>query len=114
MQPETKSLIMNIVTGALVLIVVIVGYFVFVRNKEVVSEIVAPSEVTDETIMVGTEINKTFKDLDELKVAVEHTREMLDLPEFKTLNDFSVAIPVEKVGRVNPFIPASWKAVKKE
>lgn len=114
MQPATKSFIINIVTSALVLAIVVVGYFVFIRNKEAVSEIVAPSVVTDETVMVGMEINKTFKDLGDLKVAVEDARTMIDSPVFQTLKDFSVTIPVEKVGRANPFIPASWKAVKKE
>lgn len=114
MQPTTKSFIVNIVTGALVLSVVVVGYFVFIRNKEAVSEIVAPSGITDETIIVGTEINKTFKDLGELKVAVEDARTMIDSSVFQTLKDFSVAIPAEKVGRANPFTPAIWKAVKKE
>lgn len=110
MQPATKSFIVNIITATLVVAVIVVGYLVFVRNREVVSESVAPSETIDKTIMVGTEINKTFKDLGELKVAVEDARTMIGSPVFQTLKDFSVAIPAEKVGRANPFIPASWKA----
>ena len=113
MQPRTKSLIINTITGALVIGIVIAGYIVFVKNKKTVAEIVAPSETIDKTIMMGIEINKTFKDIDELKAAVEGARAMIGSPVFQTLKDFSIVVPAEEFGRENPFIPANWKTNNK-
>lgn len=112
MQQNTKSLIINIATAALVIGVVAVGYIVLTKNKDVAVEIITPSESIDDTIMVGIEINKTFEDLGELKVAVGDARKMIGSPVFKTLKDFSVVVPAEKIGRGNPFTSPSWRTSK--
>ena len=112
MQQNTKSLIINIATAALVIGVVVVGYVVFAKNKDMAVEIATPNESIDDTIMVGAEINKTFEDLDALKDAVEKARKMIGSTVFKTFKDFSVVVPAEKTGRENPFTPPIWRTSK--
>lgn len=103
---------MNIITGALVLGAVAVGYFVFVQKKAettVAPEVVTPSVGIAQTVAVSGEITRTKKELSDLKKAVAASVDVFSSPEFRSLQDFSLQIPEEPIGRENPFVPTDWK-----
>lgn len=107
---QTKTVLVNIVTGVVVVGLLAVGYFVFVKKETLdIGQVAATSLIADETATIGTEINGTVRDLKNLELAVASSTIIFELPEFKNLEDFSVSIPPESVGRENPFVPTGWK-----
>lgn len=113
-QEQTKSLTVNILTAVVVGGVLFVGYFVFLRKEiptvdSVASSVAEVAKIAEETALIGTEIDFTVRDLGELARAVASSNIIFDLPAFKNLQDFSISIPVETVGRANPFVPTEWK-----
>ncbi|MCK9345262.1 MAG: hypothetical protein M0P64_04080 [Candidatus Pacebacteria bacterium] len=113
-QEKIKALIVNIITGAVVLGVIVSAYFVFVKRDisvvgEVATSVADVAKIAEETAMIGTEIDFTVRDLSNLARAVESSNVIFDLPAFKTLQDFTVPIRGESVGRTNPFLPTAWK-----
>lgn len=112
-QEQLKTLLVNIVTGVVILAVLTAGYFVFVKKEDVAtqSDISVPSVKTDAqtTVLVGLEISRTVKVLEELKQSVIDSKKFFDRPEFNNLEDFSVVVPKGEVGRKNPFAPTAWK-----
>lgn len=112
-QEQLKTLLVNIITGVVVLAVLVAGYFVFVK-KEVATTLDdagTPSVKTDAqtTVLVGIEISRTVKVLEELKQSVIDSAEFFNRPEFNNLEDFSVVVLKGEVGRENPFSPTAWK-----
>lgn len=112
-QEQLKTLLVNIVTGVVILSVLVAGYFVFVK-KEVAttqSDTGVPLVKTDAqtTVLVGLEISRTVKVLEELKQSVSDSAKFFNRPEFNNLKDFSVVVPKGEVGRENPFAPTAWK-----
>ena len=113
-QDKIKSLLVNILTAGVIVGVVVVGYIVFTKS-DVVPTVgsSAPSTsvafVAQETAAIGTEIDTTVRDLGELESAVASAAVIFDLPAFKNLEDFSVTVSPENIGRTNPFIPTAWK-----
>lgn len=112
-QEQIKTLLVNVLTAAVVGGVLAVGYFVFIKKDTAVTSTgaSAPSVATiaEETTFIGAEIDSSVQDLKGLERAVASSTVIFDLPAFKNLQDFSVAIPAEAIGRPNPFIPAAWK-----
>lgn len=109
--PQTKKLIINIATIVIVAGILGAGYWVFIKNKEVVQEAIAPSEVKgNQAVAIGVEVDHTFKELANLKQSITTSKNIFNMSAFKNLEDFSVAIPTEPLSRENPFVPASWKA----
>lgn len=109
-QEQIKSLLVNIFTGAVIVGVLIASYFVFLK-PEVVSDnsIASVAVIAEETTSIGVEIDATKKDLRDLSRAVASSSAIFKLPAFMNLKDFTVAIPEEPLGRVNPFLPTEWK-----
>jgi hypothetical protein len=109
-QDQIKTLIVNILTVAIVVGAVVVGYFVFTKQAAPVGgDTTSVAQIAAETASIGAEIDNTVRDLQDLKNAVESSRIVFELPEFKNLENFSVSIPSESIGRVNPFVPTAWK-----
>ncbi|MBI5077831.1 MAG: hypothetical protein HZB11_00475 [Candidatus Yonathbacteria bacterium] len=107
---QIKSLLINILTVAVPVGVLIVGYFIFVKkDTATVSSVASIAKIAEETVSIGTQIDYTVKDLGDLERAVADSKIIFDLPAFKNLQDFTVAVPIEAVGRSNPFIPTAWK-----
>lgn len=111
MKPSpTKTLIMNIGTGIIVTGVLVLGYWILVRKQgSVISEGVTTANVAEQTIVEGTDLARTIKDLSDLNSAVLASVGIFKMQSFRALKDFSVAIPEEPVGRGNPFVPTEWK-----
>lgn len=111
-QEQIKTLLVNIITGAVVVAVLVVGYFVFTKDKLAVLD-EAPSmsteTVAETTALIGTKIEGAVTGLKKLHIAVEEAATVFDMVAFKNLTDFSVGIPNQKVGRENPFVPTEWK-----
>lgn len=109
---QTKSLLINIMTGAVIVGVIVAGYFVFRGGQTVTpSSVATPSAVDSaaETVAIGAEIARTVSDLQDLKSSVADSIAVFSTPAFKNLQDFSSSIPSQPVGRPNPFIPTDWK-----
>lgn len=112
-QEQIKSLLVNIMTAVVVIGVLVAGYFVFIKKDTAitssVTSITSVARIAEETASIGAEIDYTVKDLKDLTRAVASSTVIFDLPEFQKLQDFSVTVPAETVGRDNPFIPTAWK-----
>lgn len=111
-QEQIKNLLVNIATGAIVVGIIFAGYLVF-KSKQpvVVSDVVNVSPATNaaETVVIGTEIARTVRGLQDLKSSVESSATVFNMPAFKNLQDFSVAVMPEAIGRIDPFVPTDWK-----
>ncbi len=111
-QEQIKTLLVNIVTGGVIVAVLVVGYSVFVKKDSVVSEDSGvQSAETDArtTALVGIEIARTMRVLEDLTISVKDSMAVFDDFAFENLTDFSAEIPKESVGRGNPFLPTEWK-----
>lgn len=101
---------MNIGTGIVVVGVIVVGYWMFARNQSAVTpkgEGIA--KATEQTIVAGTDLARTIKELSDLNSAVLSSVGIFNTPSFRELKDFSVEVPAEPLGRDNPFVPTEWK-----
>lgn len=108
-EDNTKSLVMNIITVTVVVALLVVGYFVFLKKGTPAISDTSIALVAQETSSLGIDIDSTIRSLKNLSRAVESATIIFDLPAFKNLQDFSVKVPSEGVGRPNPFVPADWK-----
>lgn len=109
-QEQIKTLLVNILTGGIILGVFVAGYFVFIKkDTAVTSSVTSVARIAEKTASIGTEIDYTVRDLKDLARAVASSTVIFDLPEFQNLENFSIDIPAETVGRDNPFVPTVWK-----
>lgn len=109
-EQQRKALVMNIITIAVVGSLLAAGYFVFVKKDTITpTGSTATVETAAETIAIGFEIDRTVRDLGDLKKAVADSVAIFDMQAFKDLTNFSVEVSPEKIGRVNPFVPTEWK-----
>jgi len=107
---QINNILINIATVAIGLGVLIFGYFSFVSKDKVVTDSVAiVAEIAENTTSVGADIDNTVRTLDDLSRAVALSTVLFELPSFKSLQNFTVQVLSEKVGRENPFVPAEWK-----
>lgn len=107
---QINKILINIVTVALGLGVIIFGYFSFVNKGNVVTDSVAVvADIAVQTTSIGADIDNTVRTLNDLSRAVALSTEIFELPTFKSLQNFTVSIPPEKEGRNNPFTPTEWK-----
>lgn len=111
---QTSSLLVNILTGAVVIGVLVVAFIVFTKKDTTVTtdagvQSVSIAEVAQETALIGYEIDSTVRDLGELERSVASSKVIFDMPAFKNLQNYTVAVPSEPVGRTNPFVPTAWK-----
>lgn len=111
MTPSVKKLTMNIATGVLVLGAVTLGYFFFIKNKTetVAPEAAAPALGIAQTVAISSNISRTKTELGNLKKTVDSSVKVFTSVEFKSLQDFSVQVPEEPIGRDNPFTLTDWK-----
>lgn len=109
-QEQIKTLLVNIMTGAIVLGVFVAGYVVFIKKDTVITDsVTSVARIAERTASIGTEIDSTVRKLKDLSRTVASSTVIFDLPEFQNLENFSVEIPTETIGRDNPFIPTVWK-----
>lgn len=111
-QEQTKTLLVNIITGIVIMAVLAVGYSVFPKNESIVSDVAASSStetVAQTTALIGAKIEDTVASLKKLHSAVEDSTAVFKLPAFNNLIDFSVGIPNQNIKRENPFVPTEWK-----
>jgi len=113
-QEQIKKILINVATGLVVVGVFVAGYFVFRGDQEVVvpsSETVMTATVDSaaETVIIGAEIARMVKGLQALKSSVEESATVFRMPAFKNLEDFSVTVNPEPVGRTDPFVLPDWK-----
>lgn len=109
-QEQIKALVVNIFTGAIIVGVFVAGYLVFFKkNDETVTSVASVARIAEQTASIGVEIDATLKDLKELSDAVSRSKVFFDMPSFRNLENFTVAVPKEEIGRDNPFLPTVWK-----
>ena len=115
--PKPKSIMVNIITGALVLGVIALGYVTFMQGDATApTETIADSsgslllpDSSTNTLATSLRVAQTAKDLKELSNSVEDSSILFNNKAFQGLIDFSVSIPSEPAGRENPFIKTSWR-----
>ena len=109
-QTQIKTILVNILTGGIIIGVIIGSYYVLVKkNTAELGQVNTVAQVANETASIGAEIDEISKDLKDLGRAVESSTIIFELPEFKNLKDFTAAVPKEPVERDNPFLPTVWK-----
>lgn len=118
-QEKLKTLLVNILTGSIVVGLVVVAYFVFLKKdvstlSSVPASVADTARIAEETALIGTEIDYTMRDLSDLSRAVSSSNAIFTLPAFKNLQDFTITVYPEAVGRTNPFLPTAWKIKMKE
>lgn len=111
---QTKKIIINIVTGVLVVGILGSGYWVLTKNRGAESnEEAAVSTIDGDTqvIQIGIEIARTRKELEDLRQSVASSKNLFNMPSFKSLEDLSIIIlPEMIIKRENPFATVTWKA----
>lgn len=114
---QIKTILVNTMTVLVVGGVLVSIYIVFFKKDTSITTTVATvasvAKIAEETAQIGTQIDYTVNDLGDLASAVASSKVIFDLPAFKNLQDFSVEVPPQSVGRQNPFVPTSWKAAMK-
>ena len=107
---KAKTLLINLATAGVLVGVVVTGYFVFFKKDAVTpSNINATVETAAQAIAVGVEIDRTIRELSDLKKAIADSVAIFDMQAFRNLMNLSVSIPSQNVGRTNPFVPTDWK-----
>lgn len=111
---QTKTLVINVVTGLIVVGVLYAGYRAFFAqpaSDSGTTTATAPVsiDVTTETVIIGAQISNTLRELENLKKSVADSTAFFTLNAFKNLSDSSVEVPSEIVGRSNPFEQTVWK-----
>lgn len=111
---QTKKILIDIVTGLVLAGVLIAAYFAFSSSKTIIPGIVKSSTATaDKVVTTGAEVADTVQNLKDLNRSVAKFSAVFELPAFASLQDFSVDIVPEAVGRSNPFLPTDWKLAQK-
>lgn len=105
---------MDITTGVVIIGVLVGAYFAFRTNDVAIPSIVVPStETADAVVLVGAQVASTARDLRDLNRAVEKFSDVFATPAFASLQDFTISVDPEAVGRTNPFVPTDWKLIQK-
>ncbi|TAN35719.1 hypothetical protein EPN27_03230 [Patescibacteria group bacterium] len=111
-QEQIKKIIINGLAVLVIVGVVVTGYMSFTggnTNDIATYDASVVGQVAEETRLIGDEIDRTVSELRGLDSALESSVAIFDLPAFMNLEDFSISIFEEPVGRDNPFIPTLWK-----
>ena len=102
---------MNIGTGIVILGIIFAGYWFFIKKQGgAISDAGTVAKVAEQTIVEGTNLARTIKELNDLNKAVLSSIGIFNTQAFRDLQDFSIQVPEEPVGRNNPFVPTIWKA----
>lgn len=111
MTPQVKKMVMNIATGVLIFGAIGVGYTVFFKEKTdtATPETPAPVLGVAQTVAVSSDIARTKAELSELKKTVAASINVFSSREFRSLEDFTLQVPEEPIGRDNPFMSTDWK-----
>lgn len=96
-QSSKKSIIIVIVVA----LVAGVGYFYYSGSKGTDSASMTASTISADTQAVGARILSLLNQIQNLKIDTT----VFDDQKFKSLIDYTVAIPQQNVGRPNPFAP---------
>lgn len=90
----------TVAIGVVVAILLIAGYLLFMRGGEEQNPLTV-SAPTGESQTIGRELLVTLRELRSLTLDGNFFTD----PIFQSLRDFSVPLPVQTVGRRNPFAP---------
>lgn len=109
---RTKTLMINIAIGALIILIFYIGYSSFKKDaiSKESSQEVAGSLQAEQALVTSQDVSKTFNEFDSLKKSIASSIAVFSYPAFRDLKDFSIEIFPEPVGRENPFGQTSWKA----
>ena len=108
--PSIKRLVVNITIVVVVAGVFFVAYTFFVKEKNIsVDGSIDSANNENQALIVGTEISSTLKELRDLQLSITASKNIFGMSVFKSLHDFSVAIPKEDIKRENQFLPPVWK-----
>lgn len=107
--PSIKRLVVNIAIVVVVAGIFFAAYTFFVKEKNVSVDGGALENNENQALIIGTEISSTLKELKDLQLSISASKNIFGMTVFKSLHDFSVAIPEEDVRRENPFLPPQWK-----
>lgn len=113
MIPEkTNSMGINIAITIFVFIVLYLGYN-SITDKTSQDGTVSgePQSATQQMVSASSqEVTQTFDELKNLNRSIVNSAALLDLPAFDQLQDNSVQVSPEPIGRDNPFAQTDWKA----
>lgn len=108
--PSIKRLAVNILIVVVVAGIFFAAYMFFVKEKNIaVDGSVDSANNENQALLIGAEISNTLKELRDLQLSITASKNIFGMSVFKSLHDFSVAIPKENIKRENPFLPPAWK-----
>ncbi|MFZ2831569.1 MAG: hypothetical protein WAZ40_00215 [Minisyncoccia bacterium] len=109
---QKKAVLVNILTFVVVAGLLFTGYIVFLKPAETLTDgqqVVSVAQTAEDAAAIGNQIKNTKRELSDLERAVASSSVVFSKPAFKNLQDFTVIVSSEPVGRDNPFTPALWK-----
>lgn len=112
MIPEkTNSMGVNIAITIFVFLVLYLGYNSITGNpSQDGSASGEPQSATQQMVSASSqEVTQTFDELKNLNRSIVNSAALLDLPAFDQLQDNSVQVSPEPIGRDNPFAQTDWK-----
>ena len=104
---EKKDLLKKIGIPALLLIVIVAGYFLFIADSTTLS-LSAPPPPNPEISRIERQILTLLSELQD----IELRSEIFESQAYESLVDFSVEIVPEPVGRENPFLPSEGSSLE--
>ena len=105
---KLKSLFKKIIIPALILIVLVGGYFVFVRSDVSITSVALPPN--PEITQAEREILSLLSDLRNIDLSDS----LFNSEAFESLVDYGVELSPEPIGRDNPFAPLGEVTVIEE
>ena len=112
MIPEkTNSMGVNIAISIFVFLLLYIGYNSISGNTS--ADGTVPPEMQSATQQMvsasSQEVTQTFDELKNLNRSIVNSAALLNLPAFDQLQDNTVQVTPEPVGRDNPFAQTDWK-----
>lgn len=108
--PSVKRLVINIAIVIVVAGIFFAAYMFFVKEKNTsIDESVSMVQNENQALIIGSEISNTLKELRDLQLSIAASKNIFGMSVFKSLHDFSIAIPKENMKRENPFLVPAWK-----
>ncbi|MEI8327937.1 MAG: hypothetical protein WCG02_02260 [Candidatus Taylorbacteria bacterium] len=97
--PKTSK--KTIIIIAAIIIVAIIGYFYYMGGQTVSSSTLEISKDTTDAQVAGQRVLGLLNQIRQLRIDTK----LFEDPMYRTLMDYTVDVPPQEVGRLNPFAP---------
>jgi len=102
-----NKLTKNIIVAVVTIVILFALYFFFFRNNNTIDTETAlyVEDQTNATLQVDKNLLSLLLEMKSIKL----DEKLFNSPVFKSLNDYSIDIKIQEVGRINPFASLELK-----